>query len=423
MESIISLPATSFPKKTQLSETFITVEDEDFYNDKKPANTNSQNHFTRSVYNMSFRGPVLPKEPSTRGSVRRSVKNFELRLNGVKRKAPLPRSGQESPENIVVKQDIILGLKQNDNHTSKKLMKKEPYENVSTVSNKSEIEVSTKNECNTANNKVKDVKPSLYENTQIKSSEAMSREAESQISICTQTQADNYETLKHRMKLIPIANLNQGESGNGIIGTNGGDDSDVNPMHVVSLNPKAKKGKNGPTPPRVLKRRMSISGDEQTEKFSRLTRFGSGLRKKLSESTRDIFGSTSAAPPIPPKEDNASLAGSKQGFKRHLSSSMRDLFGGSFSLKGEKDIRDRFGKFEERKKEKNFRQSAFLIGGGITIGRSAGRNRGMLRDSFRDILPKLRMTRVFEVNVVLPDGTETSVSNYFIYHLQVNNNA
>ena len=432
MESVISLPTTPYPKKMELSETFLTVEDSDFYDDKRSDKDGLVlNHFKRSVYNTSIRGSKIVNGSMALGSVRRSVKDFEMRLNGVKRNAPQPPNGNEKKEKSSVKEkstDGILFNKIQQNNSfqenENKMVVNDPQNHainnnghiieshIEMVQEDSKCEffqsfVPNQHNTSTSLNNAADV-----EDTQSNVNKAGSFTT-------TSCQTDTFKTTKHRMKLVPIISLGSLQNdvckSSPVSSPNNEEvPPDFNPMHVVTLNPKSnKKNKNGTTPPRVLKRRLSVSGDEQTEKFSRLTRFGSGLKKKLSESTKDLFGSSGAtAPPSPSKEDNISLTGSKNGFKRHLSSSMRDLFGGSFSLKGDKDIRDRFGKSEERRKEKNFRQSSFVIGGGITIGRTAGRSRGFLRDSFRDMLPKLRMTRVFEMNVVLPDSTETTVSTF-----------
>ena len=218
------------------------------------------------------------------------------------------------------------------------------------------------------------------------------------------TQTESVESLKKRMNLIALPLQDSTTSVHVPEG--------MNPMHVISLNPKTKKGKTGPPTPNVLKRRLSVSGDEpHLEKFTRLARFGSGLKRKISASTRDLMEAmNSSGVSTNPRDDTTSIS-SKSSIKRSLSSSMRDLFGGSFT-KIDKEVRERGGKSEERKKDKTLKHSPFVIGGGITFGRSAGRRAAAgLRDSFRDILPKLRVTRVFEMNVVLPDGTQTKVSS------------
>lgn len=424
MESVISLPSASYPRVTQLSETLITMQDHTSGAKKTNGNVRDQSpeYFKRGHMNMSFRGVRSSLQGSKRGLVRRSVRNFEVRLNGTPSEDLTPLTDSTDDRERKVEENTL------DKNKADKQEAKDEITMVDVVQGKEEVSVQTEHmdiKCDKINVDVSeflmklntvDMKTGKSKRDLPKFEIASNGNTTSPVNscctnMCTQTDASEFPGRK--VFLIPLASLKRSSSVPD--GDENPDLTSFNPMHVVTLNPKpTKKGKHGPTPPRVLKRRMSVSGDEQVEKFSRLTRFGSGLRKRLSESTRDLFGSSSStssssSPPTTPKDDTNSITSSKLGFKRQISSSMRDIFGGSFSSKSEKDIRDRFGKSEERRKEKSLRQSSFVIGGGITIGRSAGRSRSTLRDSFRHLLPKLRMSRVFEVNVVLPDGTETTV--------------
>lgn len=434
MDSVVSLSSPLYGKKTERSETLVTMVGSSFQVPKRKDSPDldvNVEHFKRGRHNMSVRGPKSSDKELGRGSVRRSVKNFEMLLNGTN-----PETKEDNTENlnpVKPKSEVKKFTKYQDTFLAKFSRKKDK---ISTVDETRETKLGD-SDCHENYIKYDDVAEGLYDDISFEGPPNPLEEVRREVAdaststgkenldkviyaseknyMCTQTTA---REMKRKAPLIPLSALNAIDRGDLISSFPQPDLMDaVNPMHVVTLNPKPnKKNKNGSNPPRVVKRRMSVSGDEQTEKFSRLTRFGSGLRKKLSASTKDLFGSvtSSSSPPTSPKDDVASISGSTRGFKRNLSSSMRDLFGGSFSMKGEKDIRERFGKSEERRKDNSYRNSAFLIGGGITIGRSAGRSRGNFRDSFRDMLPKLRMTRVFEVNVVLPDGTETSVSKNYI---------
>ncbi|XP_018018643.1 uncharacterized protein LOC108675164 [Hyalella azteca] len=469
MESVIHLPTPLYAKKTERTEAVVQVVGTRFnklnkLSDEKASSDTISNreYFKRGHLNMSVRGRKSSSGGLGNGSVRRSVKNFEKLLNGkslleenigakviedqhlgnikanVVQDKPLPEChSEEGMEKFSRNGDTFLAKFAKKR---KEISGTEKIENCSAISCKNEdldgmnaedgyamvrkrVDAAQNNiahddlydQIPARQNKVshKKVKESLADISISCAKEdicVVAASPEPKSNMCTQT---NPKELKRKTSQVPLPPLPTLDSREAICSSPAGEDVPCvqNPMHVINLNLKStKKGKNGSNPPRVVKRRMSVSGEEQAEKFSRLTRFGSGLRKKLSASTRDLFGSGSSySPPTSPKDDSSSFSGSTRGFKRQLSSSMRDLFGGSFNLKGEKEVRDRFGKSEERRKDYGLKQSAFLIGGGITIGRSAGRSRAAFRDSFRDMLPKLRLSRVFEVNVVLPDGTETSV--------------
>ena len=408
MESVISLPTVPFTNKNQMSEILLKMDKSDA--SSGPLEENSQ-YFKRSIYNLSFRGPKLPTSGS--GSVRRSVRNFEMKLNGKNhgvQNPPSLRRSVRSADRSGLLNDSDETLEDAKKRFIRELPVKKKNNSTCSINGVNQKEEVTKMDVSVSDDIEKTYSEPIYSEIRnappVKDTgNALFKEALSNASMQTTsgTQTDACESLKKKMSLIPVKSAESG--------LNAGAFEVINPMHVVSLNPRGRKPKNGSTPPRVLKRRMSVSGDEQTEKFSRLTRFGSGLRKKLSASTRDIFGSVSTSP----KDDTSSLSSKQGSFKRSLSSSMRDLFGGSFTMKMDKEGHDRSGKSEERRKEKSLRQSSFVIGGGITLGRSAGRKAAAgLRDSFRNMLPKLRMTRVFEVTVMLPDGNEAKVSNKYV---------
>jgi len=414
MESVTSLPSSN-ANKTEPTEIDVNMDENNLNNEEgKDCNGEPEvGQFMRNRFHLSYR---LPKDsPMGRGSVRRSVRNFELQLNGKsqaskdharsdggKRKNSFYNSKLTRKETLEkIKREFVGELRNKDEKNNTVVIKLGTEENDSSNKSSQEDSETARTEMSEDDTHV-NATENIYSEIPSKEEQlAQIFAAKQMLSTCS-TQTDGYETLKHRMKLVPLKNLDPSVTGD----CSGGQ----NPMHVVSLNPKGKKGKNTATNTRLLKRRMSVSGDEQvTEKFSRITRFGSGLRKKLSASTRDIFGAVNSGVSSNPKDDTSSIS-SKSNFRRNISSSMRDLFGGSFTMKMDKEVRERGGKSEERRKEKSLKQSAFVIGGGITIGRSAGRRTASgLRDSFRDMLPKLRMTRVFEVNVILPDGTQTTV--------------
>ena len=169
---------------------------------------------------------------------------------------------------------------------------------------------------------------------------------------------------------------------------------------------KIPKGPSGSTPTRLprgkgLRRRLSESArDIPGEGFSRLTRFGSGLRRKISNSTKDLFTGLSNGNPT---SENIEIPEPmpKSGLRRNLSASMKDLFSSSFGLnsKGNETV------LENGIGRKLSRRLSFLTS-------------AMKREKINDPddifntnqIPRLRKARSFDVTVVLPDGTRRIVS-------------
>ncbi|XP_042885062.1 uncharacterized protein LOC122261464 [Penaeus japonicus] len=144
---------------------------------------------------------------------------------------------------------------------------------------------------------------------------------------------------------------------------------------------------------RGFRRRFSESArDSHVESMSRLARFGTGLRRRLSGSTRDLFSSSATTAAAGGVEE--AKAGNNGALRRHLSASMKDLLHGGGVQRGDSDA--------EGIGRRLSRRLSLLAG---TVASRADHSRGSLRVR----LPNFRRSRTFSVNIILPDSTSRMV--------------
>lgn len=146
---------------------------------------------------------------------------------------------------------------------------------------------------------------------------------------------------------------------------------------------------------RGFRRRFSESArDSHPESMSRLARFGTGLRRRLSGSTRDLFSSTATATAGGGTDE--AKPGNNGALRRHLSASMKDLLHGGGVQRGDSDA--------EGIGRRLSRRLSLLAG---TVASRSDHSRGSLRVR----LPNFRRSRTFSVNIILPDSTSRMVSH------------